>query len=106
AFAHRQIEIEADARGESLARSADDVVALDFIASADATIAKDASLMINRDDRGRNIRTPLAVERARRAQIAAVPQRQTTHIVAPRQRFEFAIAERPFAFAGDGVFGQ
>src|SRR5439155_27298536 len=55
AFTHRQIEVETDARREALAGAADHVVALDFIASADAAIAQDTGLVIDGDDRGRKI---------------------------------------------------
>ena len=49
--AHRLVEVEADARGVALAGAADDLVALDVVARADAAVAEDAGLVIDGDDR-------------------------------------------------------
>ena len=49
-FAHRVVEVEADARRVALAGAADDLVALDVVAGADAAVAEDAGLVIDGDD--------------------------------------------------------
>jgi hypothetical protein len=49
-MSHRVVEVEADARRVSLAGAADDFVALDLVASADAAVAKDAGLVVDLDD--------------------------------------------------------
>ena len=48
--AHRVVEVEGDPGGVALAAAADDVVALDVVAGADAAVAQDAGVVIDRDD--------------------------------------------------------
>ena len=50
-LAHRVVEVEGDARVVALEDAADDVVALDVVARADAAIAEDARVVVDGDDR-------------------------------------------------------
>ena len=50
-LAHRVVEVERDPRRVALARAADDVVALDVVARADAAVAQDAGVVVDGDDR-------------------------------------------------------
>src|SRR4051795_4519968 len=54
-LAHRVVEVERDARRVALARAADDVVALDVVARADAAVAEDAGVVVDRDHRVREV---------------------------------------------------
>src|SRR5439155_13928373 len=48
-LAHRVVEVEGDQRRVALARAADHVVALDVVARADAAVAEDARVVVDRD---------------------------------------------------------
>ena len=50
-LAHRVVEIEGDPGRIALSRAADDVVALDVVAGADAAVAEDARVVVDGDDR-------------------------------------------------------
>ena len=50
-LAHRVVEIEGDPGRIALSRTADDVVALDVVAGADAAVAEDARVVVDGDDR-------------------------------------------------------
>src|ERR1700722_512696 len=49
--AHRVAQVERDVRAEALAAAPDDIVALDVVAGADAAVAQDAGVVVDRDDR-------------------------------------------------------
>ena len=51
ALAHWGVEVKGDAGGEPLSRATQDVVVLDLVAGSDASIAEDARLVIDGDDR-------------------------------------------------------
>ena len=53
--AHRVAEVERDVRGEPLAAAPDHVVALDVVAGADAAVAQDAGVVVDGDDRARQV---------------------------------------------------
>src|SRR5262249_38062420 len=64
-LAHRVVEVEADLRRVALAAAADDLVALDVVARADAAVAEDASLVVDGDDGRRRVgRARVAVREA------------------------------------------
>ena len=50
-LAHRVVQVEGDPRLVALAGAADDVVALDVVAGADAAVAHDAGVVVDMDDR-------------------------------------------------------
>src|SRR5262249_10329505 len=54
-FAHRRIEVERDAGLVALAGAADDLVRLQVVAAADAAVAQDAGLVVDRDHGRRGI---------------------------------------------------
>src|SRR4051794_530658 len=62
---HRVVEVERDARRVALARAPDDVVALDVVARADAAVAEDARVVVDRDDGVRVVLAPAAAARQR-----------------------------------------
>src|SRR3954449_1685378 len=64
-LAHRVVEVERDARRVALAGTPDDVVALDVVARADAAVAQDARVVVDRDDRVRVVLAPAAAARQR-----------------------------------------
>ena len=53
--AHRVAEVERDVRVEPLAAAPDHVVALDVVAGADAAVAQDAGVVVDGDDRARQV---------------------------------------------------
>ena len=53
ALAHRIVEVEGDPRGVTLAGPADDVVALQVVAGPHATVAQDATVVVDIDHRVR-----------------------------------------------------
>ena len=67
-LAHRVVQVERDARRVALPGAADDVVALDVVARADAAVAEDAGVVVDADHRVRvvqpapaRLRQPLGV---------------------------------------------
>src|SRR3954454_8595195 len=64
-LAHGVVEVERDARRVALARAADDVVALDVVARADAPVAQDACVVVDRDDGVRVVLAPAVAARQR-----------------------------------------
>ncbi len=56
-IAHRRIEIESDAGGIALAHAAEHEIIFDLVATADAAIAKNASVMVDSNGEGRGIFT-------------------------------------------------
>src|SRR4051794_29371323 len=62
-LAHRVVEVERDAGRVALARAADDVVALDVVARPDAPAAQDARVVVDGDDRVREVLAPAAAPR-------------------------------------------
>src|SRR5437867_1511089 len=50
-LAHRQVQVKADVGMGTLAGTANDLVALDDIAAANAAVAQDASIMVDSNDR-------------------------------------------------------
>src|SRR5262249_39615228 len=82
ALSHGRVEIERDLRAVALAGAADHVVVLDLVAAADAPIAEDAGLVVDRDHLGARVLGPPVAARERRARL----------FVFSRERVELAVA--------------
>ena len=61
-LAHRIVQVERDQGRVALAGAADHVVALDVVAGADAAVAQDAGVVVDRDDRVAQIDAAAAAE--------------------------------------------
>jgi hypothetical protein len=84
-LAHRVVEVERDPGLVALARAADDVVALDVVAGADAAVAEDAGVVVDRDDR---VRVVLAAAAGLRQPLSV------TDLVAARQDEQLVVGGR------------
>ena len=95
--AHRVAQVERDERAEPLAAAPDHVVALDVVAGPGAPVAQDAGVVIDRDDRARQVHA--APGTARQAVVARSP-RTGRPARAARCRRSWSAWGRPRAAAG------
>ncbi len=94
---HRRIEIERDAGGITLAHAAQDEIAFDFVAAANAAVAENAGVVVDGDGQGR------IVLAARDCSFCEARLGSTGRF---RVRFQFAVAGIPLARARRRAIGH
>jgi len=94
---HGGVEIEGDAGGIAFAHAAEHEIVLDFVAAADATVAEDASVVIDGDGERRIVRA---------ARSEAPGKTRSAQVGLPGEGFEFAIAGMLLTGAGRRVIGD
>jgi hypothetical protein len=86
-LAHRVVQVERDQRRVALARAADHVVALDVVARADAAVAQDARVVVDRDHGVRAVlAAPLSAREHRGVLIEPVAPDQHVQLVVGGRR--------------------
>ena len=93
-IAHRRVQIKRDARGISLAHAAEDEIILDLVATPDAAVAQDASVVVHGNRQRRIVFT---------AGNCASRETWSADSSFLRERFQFAIAGILLACARCGV---
>ena len=96
-IAHRRVEIEGDAGGIPFAHAAKDEIVFDFVAAADAAIAKDAGVTIDGNGQRRFVGATRGV---------ATEEPWSGDAGLSGEGFEFAIGGALLAGAGGGMVGH
>ena len=90
-IAHGRVEIEGDAGGVAFAGAAENEIVFDFVAAADAAVAKNAGVVIDGDGEGRIVAA---------AGSSAARKTRTGDAGLPGESLEFAVAGMLLASAG------